>query len=232
MVFKLFSNAEYYELAPEIVSVKEKNFDTADVFLDIKDKKIILHTNNGELNVVFNDYDTLLYAIIRVGRAILFNDMIKSLNKAVDDLIYYRSYGILEMSEDLITPLIDEIEKTKQKVLKGNFKVMIRLGTLAPEYNDKFINDNPEAKKAVSDAVETYREMCWDTYEDDDPDYCDKVVPTVDVVVYAVPEDKAITVIVDVDQVGEVYRLTEKYDSAYDFLKAIDEYSNKVINFW
>jgi len=232
MVFKLFSNVKYYELAPEIVSVKEKNFDTADVWLDIQNKKVILHTNNGELSVVFNDYDELLYAIARVSRAILFNDMIASLNHAIDDLLCYRSRDVLETGEDMITPLIDEIEKTKKKILEGNFKTMIRLGRLAPEYSDKFINDNPEAKKAVDDAVEKYREMCWESYEDDDPDYCDKVVPTVGVIVYAIPEEKSIMVKVDVDEIGEVYRVTNKYENADDFFKALKGYEVAIIYFW
>jgi KaiC/GvpD/RAD55 family RecA-like ATPase len=136
------------------------------------------------------------------------------------------------MSEDLIAPLIDEIEKTKEKILKGNFKIMIRLGLLAPEYIHKFINDNPEAKKAVDDAVEKYREMCWERYEDDDPDYCDKVRPMVDVVVYAIPEEKSIMVKVVVDEIGEVYRVTNKYENADDFFKALKGYDGVVIYFW
>jgi hypothetical protein len=139
---------------------------------------------------------------------------------------------VLEMSEDLIAPLIDEIEKTKEKILKGNFKVMIRLGRFAPEYIDKFINDNPEAKKAVEDAVEKYRELCWESYEDDDPDYCDKVVPTVGVIVYAIPEEKSIMLKVDVDEIGDVYRITNKYENADDFFKALRVYESMVIFYW
>jgi hypothetical protein len=231
MVFKLFSNAKYYELAPEVVSVKEKNFDTADVWLDIENKKVILDTNNGELDVVFNDYDELLYTITRVSRAILFNDMVSSLNQARDDLLYYRSYAVLETSEDLITPLIEEIEKTKERILKGNFKTVIRLGLLAPEHAHKFIDSNPEAKKAVEDAVKKYRELCWETYEDDDPDYCDKVRPTVDVVVYAIPEEKNIVIKVKVDEIGEVYRITNKYENTDDFFKALKSYEVTIIYF-
>ena len=232
MVFKLFSNVKYDELAPEIVSVKEKNFDIADIWLDIENKKVILHTNNGKVDKTFNSYDELLYAIMRVGRGVLFNDMIASLNQAIDDLLYYRSYDLLETDEDLVSPLIDEIENTKKKVLKGNFKVMIRLGRLAPEYIDKFINDNPKAKKAVDDAVEKYRVLCWESYEDDDPDYCDKVVPTVSVIVYAIPEEKTIMLKVDVDEIGDVYHITNKYDTADDFFKALKTYETMVIYYW
>jgi len=232
MKFKLFSNVDFYELAPEVVSSKEKGFNAKEVWLDTDNKQIILHTDNGVYNVVFNNYNELLYAITRVGRAILFNDMIKSLNQAIDDLLYYRSYDLLETDEDLVSPLIDEIENTKKKVLKGNFKVMIRLGRLAPEYIDKFINDNPKAKKAVDDAVEKYRVLCWESYEDDDPDYCDKVVPTVSVIVYAIPEEKTIMLKVDVDEIGDVYRITERYDTADDFFKALKTYETMVIYYW
>jgi len=229
MKFKLFSNVDFYELAPEVVSSKEKGFNAKEVWLDTDNKQIILHTDNGVYNVVFNNYNELLYAITRVGRAILFNDMIKSLNQAIDDLLYYRSYDLLEMTEDLTRPLIEEIEKTKEKILKGNFKIMIRIGSLTPEHFDKFIDSNPEAKKVVKDAVEKYREMCWETYEDDEPDYCDKVVPTVVAVVYAIPEEKSIMIKLDVDEIGEVYRVTNRYENADDFFKALASYEYIII---
>ena len=229
MIFKLFSNVDFYELAPEVVSSKEKGFNAKEVWLDTDNKQIILHTDNGVYNVVFNNYDELLYAITRVGRAIVFNDMVKSLNQAIDDLLYYRSYDLLEMTEDLTTPLIEEIEKTKERILKGNFKIMIRIGSLTPEYFDKFIDSNPEAKKAVRDAIERYRELCWQTYEDDDPDYCDKVVPTVVAVVYAIPEEKTILIKLDVDEIGEVYRVTNRYENADDFFKALASYEYIII---
>jgi len=229
MKFKLFSNVDFYELAPEVVSSKEKGFNAKEVWLDTDNKQIILHTDNGVYNVVFNNYNELLYVIVRLGRAIFFNDMIKSLNQAIDDLLYYRSYDLLEMTENLTRPLIEEIEKTKERILKGNFKIMIRVGSLTPEHFDKFINSSPEAKKAVKDAVEKYREMCWETYEDDDPDYCDKVVPTVFAVVYAIPEEKSIMIKLDVDEIGEVYRVTNRYENADDFFKALEGYEYIII---
>ena len=229
MKFKLFSNVDFYELAPEVVSSKEKGFNAKEVWLDTDNKQIILHTDNGVYNVVFNNYNELLYVIVRLGRAIFFNDMIKSLNQAIDDLLYYRSCDLLEMTEDLTRPLIEEIEKTKERILKGNFKIMIRVGSLTPEHFDKFINSSPEAKKAVKDAVEKYREMCWETYEDDDPDYCDKVVPTVFAVVYAIPEEKSIMIKLDVDEIGEVYRVTNRYENADDFFKALEGYEYIII---
>ena len=231
-VFKLFSGARYNELAPELVQTKELNFNDANVWVDISGKKVILDTDNGRVDVGFNDYDELLEAIIRVGRAILFNDVLDALIRAINDLTYYMRHPYLEMSDNIVKGLLNEIEEAKERLFKSNFKLMIKIGELPPKDIEWFIDSNPEVKRAVEDATEKYREMCWETYEDDDPDYCDKVVPVIDVIYYAVPEDKQIMIIVDVDQVGEVYRLTQKYNSAYDFLKAIDEYSNKVISFW
>ena len=231
MVFKLFTRVGYYELVPDIEIIKDKNIDYADVWLDIDNKALIVDTKGHIFNVVFSNYDELLRTIIRIGRAVLFNDMIDSLNKAGCDLMYYRSCCILEMDVDFIAPLIDQIAETKQRVQKGNFKVMIRLGEFDSKHVNKFINENNEVKNAVEGAIEKYRGLCWETYEDDDPDYCDRVTPIIDAIVYAIPEEKSIVIVIDVDEIGEVYRIMNKYDSAYDFLKAVDEYYNKVIDF-
>jgi len=231
MVFKLFSGARYNELAPEMVKAKELNFEDADVWVDVTDKKVILDTDNGTVGINFNDYDELLSAIIRVGRKLVFRDTLDAMVRAINDFTYYMRHPYLEMSEDIVGGLLNMIEKEKERLFKINYKLIIKIGQLTPKDIDWFINNNMEIKKAVEDAIVKYRELCWETYEDDDPNYCDKVVPVIDAIVYAVPEDKSIVTIIKVDQVGEVYRVTQKYNSAYDFLKAVDEYSNKVVDF-
>jgi len=232
MVFKIFLGARYQELAPEMTQAKEFNFEKADVWVDVTDKKVILVTDNGKADVNFNDYDELLNVIIRVGRELVFRDVLDAMIRAINDFTYYMRHPYLEMSNDKISYLIDEIEKTKERLFKSNFKLMIKIGQLPPKDIDYFINSNPEVKKDVENAIKKYRELCWESYEDDDPNYCDKVIPVIDVMVYVVPEEKTIMTIITVDQVGEVYRVTQKYDNAYDFLKAVDEYSNKFVNFW
>ena len=231
MTFKLFRGAKYNELAPELVQTKELNFDTADVWVDVSDKKVILDTNNGIVNVDFNEYDDLLYAIVRVGRDLVFRDALDAMTRAINDLTYYMRHPYLQMSEDLVDDLLNKIEKTKERLSKIDYKLMIRIGQLSLKDVDNLINSSPEVDKAVKGAIEQYRELCWKTYEDDDPDYCDKVSPIIDAIVYVIPEEKSIVIVVDVDEIGEVYRVMNKYDNAYDFLKAVDEYYNKVIDF-
>ena len=232
MALKIASNVKYSQLAVILPQVKELNFDEADVWLNFNNRTLDLHTNNGFIAVSFNDYDELLGAVIVLGRELAFRDVLNSLNRVVDDLTFYMEHPQLEISEGIIKDLLNEVEKAKERLFKSNFKLIIKIGELPPKDIEWFIDSNPEIKKAVEDATEKYREMCWETYEDDDPDYCDKVVPVVDVGYYAIPEEKTIMITVDVDQIGEVYRVIQKYNSAHDFLKAVDEYSNKVISFW
>jgi hypothetical protein len=128
------------------------------------------------------------------------------------------------MAESELAKLISSIEKAKDDLLKNNFTLVLKLGYLKKEYIDSFISSYPETKKAISYGTERYRELCWETYEDNDPNYCDKVVPEIDIIVYTIPEDKRIIFTVYVDQIGEVYRVVKVYDNAYDFLKAYEEY--------
>jgi len=231
MALKIASNVKYNQLALILPQVKELNFDEADVLLDFNNNALDLHTNNGFVTVNFSSYDELLDAVIALGRELAFRDVLNSLNRVVDDLTFYTEHPRLEISEDIIESLVNKVEEAKERLFKSNYKLMIRIGELSSKDIDWFIDSNPEVKKAVENAIEKYREMCWETYEDGDPDYCDKVVPVIDVIYYAVPEEKTIMTIIKVDEVGEVYRVTQKYDNAYDFLKAVDEYSNKVVNF-
>jgi len=230
--FKLFYDVKYHELAPQLPQVKELNFDKTDIWLNVDNKGLILYTDNGTVNVNFDNYDELLEAIIRIGRELVFRDTLEALDQAYYDLKYYRRLPQLTMDINITGQMSDEIEKTKERVLKSNFKLIIRMGELHPKDIDAFIDSNPEVKRAVEDATEKYREMCWESDEYDDIDDCDKAIPVVDVNYYAIPEEKTIMITVDVDQIGEVYRVTQKYDSAHDFLKALDEYSNKVVRFW
>jgi len=232
MALKIASEVKYPQLASVLPQVKELNFDEADVFINFNNMTLDLHTNNGFVAVNFDTYNELLDAVIALGRELAFRDILHSLNRVIDDLTFYMEHPHLEITEDVISNLLNEVEKAKDRLFKSNYKLMIRIGELPSKDIEYFIDSNPEIKKAVKNATAKYRELCWESYEDGDPNYCDKVVPVVDVIYYAVPEEKTIMIVVKVDQIGEIYRVTEKYDNAYDFLKAVDEYSNKVVDFW
>jgi len=230
MVFKLFSDVRYHELAPQLSQVKELNFDKADIWVNVDSKSLVLYTDNGKVDVSFSNYDELLDAIITVGRELVFRDIIGALDQAGYDLKYYNRLPRLGIDQNIIGHLLDEIEEAKEMLYNIKFKLLIKLGTLETGEVDRLIENNSGVKEALDDATEKYRELCWETYEDDDPDYCDRVIPVVDAFVYTIPEDKSVVTIIYVDQVGEVYKVEKRYDSAYDFLRALDEYSNKVID--
>ena len=229
MVIRLFLNVKYHELAGELENVKELNFSEANIWLDTDNKKMILDTDNGRADIIFDDYGKLLDAVIRIGRALFFNDVLDSLNRARDQLTLYRRYPELEMEERMLIKLISEIEKAKEDLIEKNFTLKIKLGDVEVEDVESFINDHPETKKAIEDGIEMYRELCWKTYEDDDPDYCDRIFPMIYISIYAVPEDKRIIEVVNIDQVGEVYETVKVFDDPYSFLKAFEEYGASIV---
>jgi len=226
MVFKLFSNAKYHELAPEFVQAKELNFDTADVYIDLDNKKVILDTNNGKADFSFNSYDELLENIVRVAKTIYVNDMLEAFNNVVNDLTVNRRDPRLEADTGVVDNLLNEVNKARDNLFEGVYKVMMKIGYLNEEEVEKLIKDDPEIKRSVSNGIK----MCWETYEDNDPDYCDHVVPVIDAVVYAIPEDRRITIVMEIDQVGDIYKIEKRYNNAYDFLKGLEEYSHKVVD--
>jgi len=232
MALKLASDVKYHKLASVLDQAKELNFNEADIWLDFDNRALDLYTDNGFVAVKFDDYDELLNAIVKLGRELAFHDVIDTLNHVTDDLMFYKEHPQLEMGEEIIKNLLNEVEKARDELSKSKLKLMIKMGELPPKEIDNFINSNTEVKKAVEEATEKYRRLCWEGKTDDDIDECDEALPVVDISYYAIPEEKSIMIKVDVDKIGEVYRNVEKYDTAYDFLKAVDEYSNKVINFW
>jgi len=225
MVFKLFYNVGYHEITPFLSSVKELNFDSCDIWIDVDNKKLLLYTNNGNIDVNFDNYDELLDMVAELGKDMVANDLIDALNHAINDLTSYRSYYNVGMDKDIIKPLLDELEKKKNEILDSDFTAVLKLGVLKEEEFDKLVRSDPEAKKAIRKAIKKYRELCYESESED----CDHAIPTADAVVLAVPKEKRIEIKIDVDQVGEVYSITKTYNSSYDFLKAIDEYWSKVI---
>jgi len=230
MAFVLFANVKYHQLVPYLTNEKELNFEKANVFIEVDNKQLILDTDNGRVDIYFSDYDKLLNAVIGIGKELFIHDMLNALDRARDSLTLKRKYDQLEMAENEIANLLSEIEKAKDNLFKTNFTLMIKLGELEDHYIDSFTDDHPEIKKAVNDGIERYRELCWETYESDFPNYCDYVIPIIYADVYAIPEDKRIVIVIYVDQVGEVYRLVKGYDNSRDFLKAFEEYEAITIN--
>ena len=222
--FVLFSDVGYDELAEALHEVKKSNFEEANIIVEVDNKRIILDTDNGRVDINFSDYDQLLDAIIRIGKALFTYDMADTLTRARDHLRFYRLYPQLNMTENELNEIISAMDKAKEKLIRGEFKWTWELGDLEAGYFNALVEDNPEVNKAIDDGIKKYKEICLEAHGSDDPRYCDHVTPIISAVVYAVPEEKEIAIIVDVDKVGEVYRVVKRYGDAYGFLKALDEY--------
>ena len=224
MGFVLFSDMTYEELAEALEEVEKYNFEEANIYIDIDHKQIILDTDNGRVDINFNDYDQLLDAIIRIGKVSFAYDMTDTLTRAIDYLRFYRLHPQLNMTEDELAKIISAMVKGRDKIVKGNFTLSLELGDLEREYFNALVKENPEVKKAIEDGIKKYKEMCLEAHKSDDLRYCDNVTPTVGATVYAVPEEKKIIIIVYVDEVGDVYTVVKGYNNAYDFLNALDDY--------
>ena len=222
--FELFSDVGYDELAEALEEVKKSEFEEANVMVDIDNKALILDTDNGRVDIKFNTHDELLDAIVKIGKTLFICDMADTLTRTIDYLRFYRLYPQLNMTEDELAKMISTMIKGRDKIVKGNFTLTLELGDLEREYFNALVEENPEIKKAVEDGVKKYKEICLESHGSDDPRYCDSVTPAVGAMVYAVPEEKSIIIIVYVDEVGDVYRVVKGYDNAYDFLKALDDY--------
>jgi hypothetical protein len=222
--FVLFSDVGYDELAQALQEVKKTDFEEANVLVDIDNKMLILDTDNGRIDIKFNNHDELLDAIIRIGKTLFVYDMTDTLTRAIDHLRFYRLYPQLNMTENELNDIISAMDRAKEKLIKGEFKWTWELGDLGTEYFNALVEDDPEVKKAIEDGVKKYKEICLETHGSDDSRYCDHVTPTIGATVYAIPEEKQIVIIVYVDKVGEVYRVMKGYNDAYSFLKALDEF--------
>ena len=222
--FVLFSDVGYDELVQALQDVKKSEFEEANIIVEVDNKMLILDTDNGRVDIKFNSHDELLDAIIRIGKVLFTYDMVDTLTRARYHLRFYRLYPQLDMMENELNEIISAMDKAKEKLIKGEFKWTWELGDLEAEYFNALVKDNPKVKEAIDDGIKKYKEICLEDHSSDDPRYCDNVTPMISAIVYAVPEEKEIVIIVDVDKVGEVYRVVKRYGDAYDFLKALDEY--------
>jgi len=220
MIFKLFPNVKYDVIRKELEKIKEQRFNVADIFVDVGNKMLVLHTDNGVINVSFDYYDKLLDAIIRIGKAIFANHMVDALDEAERQL----SHPYLYMSENYIGYLKSEIDIEKDRISKGEFKLKIYLGYIRIEDIDSLGDKHPELADAIMDAVERYEGRC-DNY---DPEYdeCDDSVIYANF--YAVPEEKRIIINIDLRYANDVGKVVKDYHSSEEFLKALDEYMSVI----
>jgi len=223
-MFKLFVNVKKEEIIPYLDSTRKLSYDVGDVWVDIDRKALIYDTVNGADVIDFAEYDKLLNVIIGIGRELYIRDMMTSLDHAKVYLTSYRRYPYLLMDEKEIDNLVNAIDRAKEHIFNENFTLKIWVGDIEIKDVDNFIKEHPETERAIRDGIERYRELCWESEEDDGIDNCNHVTPSIYESIYAVLEEKRIISILNVDQVGEIYRTVKGYEDAYSFLKALDEY--------
>jgi len=232
MAFKLFLNVKKCEVIPYLESTERLEFQTADIWVDLEKKYLVLETINRRYLIDFPDYDKLLVTIIGIGKELYFRDMLESLNRAKDYLTTYRRYPQLLMAEKGVTNLVTMIERVKEDLFNDNYTLMLNLGSIKIEDVDNFIKIHPETKRAIEDGIERFKILCWESEEDDGVEDCNRIIPSVYVDVYTIPEDKRIMFVINVDQIREVYEHVRRYDNAYDYLKALEGYKDIVMSHW
>ena len=136
------------------------------------------------------------------------------------------------MAEKGVTNLVTMIERVKEDLFNDNYTLMLNLGSIKIEDVDNFIKIHPETKRAIEDGIERFKILCWESEEDDGVEDCNRIIPSVYVDVYTIPEDKRIMFVIDVDQIREVYEHVRRYDNAYDYLKALEGYKDIVMSHW
>jgi hypothetical protein len=224
-MFRLFINVKNEEIIPYLENTKKLSYEKGDIWVDVNKKALIFDTVNGADVIDFTDYDKLLNVITGIGRELYIRDMLNSLSRARDYLTSYRRYPQLLMDEREIDNLVTAIDRAKEHIFNENFTLKIWVGDVKVDDIDDFVENHPEVRKAVNDGIERYRELCWES----DIENCDRITPLIYVSIYAIPEDRRIVEIVNVDQVGEVHRTVKGYEDSYSFLKALDEYENIVV---
>jgi hypothetical protein len=112
------------------------------------------------------------------------------------------------------------IERTKNNISRGNFKLMMELGFISIEDIGDLSDKYPEIKRAVEESLDKYDEICGE----EDPDHCYRDNHVAYVTFYAVPEEKKIVATVDVEWVNDLSKVVKDYNNSSDFLKAIGEF--------
>jgi len=225
MCFVLFENVNGYELEYAGIYINKRDVKKCDVLVCNEIKGLHINTELGAEDITFDTYDNLLDAIIKLGKRIYASTMIDRLNKAEHEVLNVRMSPPLLTEGNEIDQLIAYIRRIRDDYANYNFVLFIDLGRLSDEYMNAMLNEYPVIKYTIDKAKEHARELC---YKSDDPDvtyWCDSYDPLVRAEVYAVPEDKRIIITFYVEDVGEVYRHVKGYQTAEEFLKALEDYS-------
>jgi len=220
MDFKLFSDVKYNEIPKELKKIDDIKFNIADVYIDVDNRKLVLHTDDGIIDISFSNHDEMLDAIIKIGKASL-SDYVKDV---LDERKLRVTYSNLYISEDDVNNTLNDvrsiIKKLRERILNGNFRLKIYLGYIMINNIDNLADKYSELANSIDSVVEKYEETHCEFEECDDS--------RIYAYFYAIPEERCIVVNVDLRTGENVGKLEKKYDSSNEFLKALDEYMHVI----
>jgi len=224
MCFLLFADVEEYVLRFAGIDIEKEGAEKYDIFLCPETKVLQISSKLGIEDKTYNSYEELLFAIITIGKKLYASTMIEKLDNAEYEITHKQFFLPLMTEGNEIEQLITQIRRVREDYANFNFRLVIKLGRLYDEYVQARLNESPTIKYTVDKAKERAKELC---YTSDDPDvryWCDSYEPSVYAIAYAVPEDKRIIVLFNVDDIEEVHKHIIGYNTAEEFFKALENF--------
>ena len=228
MCFLLYADVEEYILKFAGVNIEKEGAEKYDIFVCPEIKVLQISSKLGIEDITFNNYDELLLTIVTIGKKLYADTMVEKLNSADYEIWHSEIYLPLMTDGKEVDELIAHIRRVREDYVNFNFRLVIKLGRLDDEYVEAKLNENPTIKYTIDDAKKHAKELC---YESDDREvryWCDSYEPMVLAITYAVPEDKRIVNVYEVEDVGEVYKEVIGYNTAEEFLKALENFYGTV----
>ena len=227
MCFLLYSDVDKHILKFVKINVTDETEEKYSVHLCAENKTLRIASKKGYQDITFNTYDELLFTIVLIGKKLYAETMIEKLDNFEYEIRHDGLVLPLMTTGREIGQLIANIRRIREDYANYNFRLMIQLGRLEDEYINSLLNQNSTLKYTIDKFKEHAKELC---YKSDDPNvryWCDTYEPGVRAVVYAVPEDKRIITVFEVDDVIEAYRQEVGYNTAEEFFKALDNVVDK-----
>jgi hypothetical protein len=225
MCFVLFTGIEEYDIESAGITLNKKGAKKYNVFVCPETQTLHFDSELGAEDVKYNSHDELLNVVTFLGKRIYAGDMLEKLSNAEFEILRNERFPVLTTYGNEINQLIAHIRRIRDGYANYNFVLVIKLGQLDDSYVHAILNDRPSITYVINKAKEHAKELCYKSDDRDVKYWCDSYDPLVHADVYAVPEEKRIIIIFNVEDVGEVYRHTMGYNTAEEFLKALEDYS-------
>jgi len=222
MCFLLYADVEEYILKFVGVDIEKEGAEKYDIYVCPEIKMLRIDSKLGVEDITFNNYDELLLTIVTIGKKLYADTMVEKLDNAEYELRHNYTFLPLMTEGNEIDELITHIRRVREDYANFNFRLVIKLGTLYDEYVNARLNESPTIKYTIDKAKDHAKELCYKSDDREVRYWCDSYEPLVYAIVYTVPEEKRIIIIYEVEDVGEVYKQVMGYNTAEEYLKALE----------